>query len=75
MNGAVAVLRFFFTKTCNRPEMARHLTVVRQPQKLPVVLTLEEVAPVILYVWRGPSASTTQLVGSAGSAGIGLCPV
>jgi len=36
MNGAVAALRFFFTTTCNRPEMARHLTLVRQPQKLPV---------------------------------------
>ena len=30
MNGAVAALRFFFTTTCNRPEMARHLTLVRQ---------------------------------------------
>jgi len=27
--------------------MARHLTLVRQPQKLPVVLTLEEVARLI----------------------------
>ena len=44
MNGTVAALRFFFTTTCNRPEMARHLTLVRQPQKLPVVLTSEEVA-------------------------------
>jgi len=47
MKGAVAALRFFFTTTCNRPEMARHLTLVRQPQKLPVVLTLEEVARLI----------------------------
>ncbi len=47
MNGAVAALRFFFTTTCNRPEMARHLTLVRQPQKLPVVLTPEEVARLI----------------------------
>ena len=34
MNGAVAALRFFFTTTCNRPEMARHLRLVKQPQKL-----------------------------------------
>jgi hypothetical protein len=47
MNGAVAALRFFFTTTCNRPEMARHLTLVRQAQKLPVVLTPEEVARLI----------------------------
>ena len=39
MNGAVAALRFFFTTTCGRPEMARHLRLVKQPQKLPVVLT------------------------------------
>ena len=26
MNGAVAALRFFFTTTCDRPEMARHLS-------------------------------------------------
>jgi integrase len=27
--------------------MARHLTLVRQPQKLPVVLTMEEIARLI----------------------------
>jgi site-specific recombinase XerD len=47
MNSAVAALRFFFTTTCNQPETARHLTLVRQPQKLPVVLTPEEVARLI----------------------------
>jgi integrase/recombinase XerD len=47
MNSAVAALRFFFTTTCNRAEMARHLRLARQPQKLPVVLTLEEVARLI----------------------------
>ena len=47
MNGAVAALRFFFTTTCNRAETARHLTLVRQLQKLPVVLTPEEVARLI----------------------------
>ena len=43
MNGAVAALRFFFTTTCDRPEMARHLGLVKQPQQLPVVLTTDEV--------------------------------
>ena len=47
MNSAVAALRFFFTTTCNRAETARHLTLVRQLQKLPVVLTPEEVARLI----------------------------
>src|SRR5260221_12632485 len=39
MNGAVAALRFFFTTTCNRPEMARHLRIVRQPQNMLVAQT------------------------------------
>jgi site-specific recombinase XerD len=44
MNCAVAALRFFFTITLDRPEIARHLTFVREPRKIPVVLSLEEVA-------------------------------
>ena len=44
MNTAVAALRFFFTTTLDRPEMARHLTFVREPRKIPVILSLEEVA-------------------------------
>jgi integrase/recombinase XerD len=44
INGSVAALRFFFTVTLNRPEMARHLTFVREPRKIPVVLNPEEVA-------------------------------
>ena len=47
MNGATAALRFFFTTTCDRPEMARHLRIVKQPRKLPVVLTTEEVFTLI----------------------------
>jgi site-specific recombinase XerD len=44
MNNAVAALRFFFAITLDRPEMSRHLTFVREPRKIPVVLSLEEVA-------------------------------
>jgi integrase/recombinase XerD len=44
INGSVAALRFFFTVTLDRPEMARHLTFVREPHKIPVVLSPEEVA-------------------------------
>jgi integrase/recombinase XerD len=33
---SVAALRFFFTVTLDRPEMARHLTLVREPHKIPV---------------------------------------
>ena len=44
INGSVAALRFFFTVTLDRPEMARHLTFVREPRKMPAVLSPEEVA-------------------------------
>ncbi len=44
INGSVAALRFFFTVTLDRPEMARPLTFVREPRKIPVILSLEEIA-------------------------------
>jgi len=44
INGAVAALRFFFGVTLDRPDMGRHLTFVREPRKMPVVLSPEEVA-------------------------------
>ena len=72
MNGAVAALRFFFTKTCNRPEMARHLTLVRQPQKLPVVLTLEEVARLIE---AAPGPKYKAALGVAYGAGLRVSEV
>jgi site-specific recombinase XerD len=72
MNGAVAALRFFFTTTCNRPEMARHLTLVRQPQKLPVVLTPEEVARLIE---AAPSPKYKAALGVAYGAGLRVSEV
>src|SRR5882724_6749226 len=44
INGSVAAPRFFFTVTLDRPEMARHLTFVREPRKIPAILSLEEIA-------------------------------
>jgi integrase/recombinase XerD len=43
INSAVSALRFFFRVTLDRPEMCRHLTMVPQPQKLPTILSKEEV--------------------------------
>jgi len=43
INSSVSALRFFFTVTLDRPDMARHLTVVREPRRLPVVLSPDEV--------------------------------
>ena len=44
INGSVAALRFFFNVTLDRPEIARHLTFVREPRRIPVILSLEEIA-------------------------------
>jgi integrase/recombinase XerD len=44
MNRSVSALRFFFTVTLDRGAVAEVLTTVREPRKLPVVLSPEEVA-------------------------------
>ncbi len=44
MNSIVAALRFFFTHTLDRPDLARKLVRLAHPRKLPVVLSRDEVA-------------------------------
>ena len=44
MNSIVSALRFFFTHTLDRPDLARGLVRVSHPRKLPVVLSRDEVA-------------------------------
>jgi len=44
VNSTVTALRFFFATTVDRPEITRHLALVHQPRKIPVVLAQEEVA-------------------------------
>jgi site-specific recombinase XerD len=44
MNSIVAALRFFFTHTLDRPDLARKLIRMAYPRKLPVVLSRDEVA-------------------------------
>ncbi len=41
INSAVSALRFFFTVTLDRGDLARRLTVVRQPRRLPAVLSVD----------------------------------
>jgi Phage integrase, N-terminal SAM-like domain/Phage integrase family len=43
INGAVSALRFFCTVTLDRPDLARRLTVVPYPRRIPAVLSVEEV--------------------------------
>jgi site-specific recombinase XerD len=44
INGAMVALRFLFRVTLKRPEAVDYIPIVRQPQRLPVVLTQDEVA-------------------------------
>jgi integrase/recombinase XerD len=44
MNSIVSALRFFFTHTVDRPDLARKLVRVKHARKLPVVLSRDEVA-------------------------------
>jgi integrase len=53
INSAVSALRFFFTVTLDRADLARRLTVVRQPRRLPTVLSVEEIT-LLLQVAPGP---------------------
>src|SRR6516165_5473548 len=53
INSAVAALRFFFTVTLDQPDLARRLTVVREPRRLPAVLSVEEVT-LLLQAAPGP---------------------
>src|SRR5213080_1032482 len=53
INSAVSALRFFFTVTLERPDLARRLTVIRHPRRLPAVLSIEEVA-LVLQAAPGP---------------------
>src|SRR6201998_1100817 len=54
INSAVAALRFFFTVTLDRPDLARRLTIVREPRRLPAVLSVEEVT-LLLEAAPGPN--------------------
>src|SRR3954464_14866888 len=41
INSAVSALRFFFTVTLDRPDLARRLTVVPYPRRITTVLSVE----------------------------------
>jgi integrase/recombinase XerD len=57
INSAVAALRFFFTVTLDRPDLSRRLTIVREPRRLPAVLSVEEVT---LLFEAAPGRSTRR---------------
>jgi integrase/recombinase XerD len=72
MNHTVTGLRFFFRVTLGRPEMASHLTLVRQEQKLPVVLSPEEV---VRLLEAAPGVKYKAALGVAYGAGLRVSEV
>jgi site-specific recombinase XerD len=72
VNSAVSALRFFFSVTLDRPDLARRLTVVRQPRKLPAVLSVEEVA---LLLAAAPGPKYKAALGTAYGAGLRVSEV
>ena len=58
----MSALRFFFRVTLKRHDIIEHTTFIREPRKLPVVLSPEEVARLL-----------NAAPGLSGSAGIRGC--
>jgi len=72
MNGTVAALRFFFTTTLGRPEIVVHLTLVRQPSKIPVILDQDEV---VRLLEMAPGVRNKAALGVAYGAGLRVSEV
>jgi integrase/recombinase XerD len=72
INSSVSALRFFFTVTLDRPDLARRLTVVRQPRRLPAVLSVEDVTRLLQ---AAPGAKYKAALGTAYGAGLRVCEV
>ena len=67
INSAVSALRFFFTVTLDRPDLARRLTVVPYPRRIPAVLSVEEVTLLL-----GAATAPKYKAGFATAYGAGL---
>jgi integrase/recombinase XerD len=72
MYSAVSALRFFFTVTLDRPDLARRLTVVSQPRRLPAVLSVEEVT---LLLQAAPGPKYKAALATAYGAGLRVSEV
>jgi integrase/recombinase XerD len=72
VNGSVSALRFLFTVTLDRPDLSRRLVLVRQPRKLPAVLSVQEVGR-LLEAAPGPKHKAA--LGTAYGAGLRVSEV
>jgi site-specific recombinase XerD len=72
INGTVATLRFFFNVTLDRADLAKHLSFVHEPRKLPVVLSPEEV---VRFLEAAPSIKYKAALSVAYGAGLRVSEV
>jgi integrase/recombinase XerD len=68
-NVRIISLRFFFGVTCGREEMKRYMQFRRYSRKLPVVLSVEEVADLLAAV-PGPGLTYRAALGISYGAGL-----
>jgi site-specific recombinase XerC len=67
INSSVSTRRFVFTVTLDWPSPSERLTVVHQPRKLPLVLSVEEVSRMLE---AAPSPKYKAALGTAYGAGL-----
>ena len=72
INATVSALRFFFKVTLDRPELAKHLSFMREPRKVPVVLSQQEVAR---FLEAAPSIKYKAALSVASGAGLRVSEV
>ena len=72
INTAVSALRFLFGTTLDRPDLGRRLTFVREPRKIPVVLSPDEVARLLD---AAPNAKYKAALATAYGAGLRVSEV
>jgi site-specific recombinase XerD len=72
INSAVSALRFFFDMTLDRADIAKHLSFVHEPRKVPVVLSPAEVAR---FLEAAPGIKYKAALSVAYGAGLRVCEV
>ena len=72
INATVSALRFFFNVTLDRPDLAKHLSFMHEPRKVPVVLSSEEVAR---FLEAAPSIKYKAALSVAYGAGLRVSEV
>ena len=67
LNQTVCALRFFYGVTLNRPEIPERIAYAREPRKLPVILSADEV---VRFLEAVPSLKTRTALTTACAAGL-----